>query len=182
MAGFFAFGLRLARAFAAAVSGAPSSRGRFRHGSLLRHGLRRHGLRLRGLLHLELLHRRKLLVDRVVVDRRRDLHDVGLQRAQLGGQPARVLAQAVHQRAELVVHRAEPLEQLAGGGRDAVDVVARLLPGLGAQLVGGRLGGFEDLLDTRDDAAAATGWPPRPRRFSTSSATWRRWASTASGS
>ena len=131
--------------------------------------LRRDGLRLRGLLDLELLHRRQLVVDRVVLDRRRDLHDVGLQRAQLRGQPARFFAQAVHHRAELVVHRAEPLEQLAGGGRDAVDVVARLLPGLGAQLVGGRLGGLEDLLHAgrrrrRDGLAAAAAQCSRPRR------------------
>ena len=58
------------------------------------------------------------------------------------------------------MHRAQALEQLARGGADAVDVLARLLPRLGAQLVGGRLGGLEDLPHAagcfrRDRAAAA---------------------------
>ena len=34
----------------------------------------------------------------------------------------------LHDRAELVLHRADALEQLAGRRRDAMDVLARLLP------------------------------------------------------
>ena len=80
------------------------------------------------------------------------------------------------------MQRAEPLEQLARGGRDAVDVLARLLAGLGAQLVARVVSAASMIRWTCDDAAAATGWAPRRRMPSTSSASSRRCASTASGS
>ena len=106
---------------------------------------------------------------------------VALERAQLGREAPGVLAQALHQAAELVVERADPLEQLARGGRDPVDVLARLLAGLGAQLLGRRLGRLDDPLDLRG-RRGRDGRAPRRRSPSSSSASSRRCASTAPGS
>ena len=94
-------------------------------------------------------------------------------------------AQGVEQRGQLALELVEAGEHPARGLLDARDVLAGLAPGLGAQLGGARLGGLEDRAHLLGRARGQRAHGARcglARSVSISSATRRRWASTASWS